>query len=36
MKVVAKYLNFVFYIEGETISNDKFLNFIFEFIKNAK
>ena len=36
MKIVVKYLNFVFYIEVKTKSNYKTLNFIFQFIKNMK
>ena len=36
MKIVVNYLNFVFHIEVKTKSNDKFLNFVFQFIKNAK
>ena len=36
MKIVVNYLNFVFHIEIKTKSNDKFLNFVFQFIKNTK
>ena len=36
MKMVAKYLNFVFHIEVKTKSNYKILNFVFQFIKNLK
>ena len=36
MKIVANYLNSVFHIEVKTKSNDKFLNFVFQFIKNMK
>ena len=36
MKVVVSYLNFVFHIEVKTNSKYKFLNFLFQFIKNAK
>ena len=36
MKLVANYLNSVFHIEVKTKSNDKFLNFVFQFIKNTK
>ena len=36
MKLVVNYLNSVFYIEVKTKSNDKFLNFVFQFIKNTK
>ena len=33
--VVVNYLNFVFHIEVKTKSNHKFLNFVFQFIKNT-
>ena len=36
MKIVVNYLNFVFHIEIKTKSNYQFLNFVFQFIKNAK
>ena len=36
MKIVVNYLNFVFHIEVKTKSNDKFLNFVFQFIKSTK
>ena len=36
MKIVASYLNFVFHIEVKSKSNHKFLNFVFQFIKNTK
>ena len=36
MKIVVNYLNFVFHIEVKTKSNHKFLNFVFQFIKNTK
>ena len=36
MKIVVNYLNFVFLTEVKTKSNDKFLNFVFQFIKNTK
>ena len=36
MKIVISYLNFVFHAEVKTKSNDKFLNFVFQFIKNTK
>ena len=36
MKMVVKYLNFVFHIEVKTKSNYKILNFVFQFIKNMK
>ena len=36
MKMVVKYLNFVFNIEVKTKSNYKILNFVFQFIKNTK
>ena len=36
MKMVVKYLNFVFHIEVKTKSNYKILNFVFQFIKNTK
>ena len=36
MKIVVNYLNSVFPIEVKTKSNDKFLNFGFQFIKNRK
>ena len=36
MKMVVKYLNFVFHIEVKTKSNYKILNFVFQFIKNIK
>ena len=36
MKIVVNYLNSVFHIEVKTKSNDKFLNFVFQFIKNMK
>ena len=36
MKIVVTYLNSVFHIEVKTKSNDKFLNFVFQFIKNMK
>ena len=36
MKIVVNYLNSVFHIEVKTKSNDKFLNFVFQFIKNTK
>ena len=36
MKTVVSYLNSVFHIEVKTKSNDKFLNFVFQFIINAK
>ena len=36
MKIVVNYLNSVFHIEVKTKSNDKFLNFVFQFIKNTE
>ena len=36
MKMVVKYLNFVFHIEVKTKSNYEILNFVFQFIKNIK
>ena len=36
MKMVVKYLNFVFNIEVKTKSNYKTLNVVFQFIKNTK
>ena len=36
MKIVVNYLNFVFHIEVKTKSNKKFLNFVFQFLKNRK
>ena len=36
MKMVVKYLNFVFHIEVKTKSNYKILNFVFQFLKNMK
>ena len=36
MIIVVNYLNSVFHIEVKTKSNDKFLNFIFQFIENTK
>ena len=36
MKIVVSYLNSVFRIEVKTKSNDKFLNFVFQFIINTK
>ena len=36
MKIVVNYLNFVCNIEVKTKSNDKFLNFVFQFIRNTK
>ena len=33
MKMVVKYLNFVFHIEVKSKSNYKILNFVFQFIK---
>ena len=36
MKIVVNYLNFVFHIVVKTKFNDKFLNFVFQFIKNMK
>ena len=36
MKMVDKYLNFVFHIEVKTKSKYKILNFVFQFIKNTK
>ena len=36
MKMVVKYLNFVFDIDLKTKSNYKILNFGFQFIKNMK
>ena len=33
MKIVDKYLNFVFHIEVKTKSKYKILNFVFQFIK---
>ena len=36
MKMVVKYLNFVFHIEAKTKSNYKILNFVFQFMKNTK
>ena len=36
MKMVLKYLNFVFNIEVKTKYNYKILNFVFQFIKNTK
>ena len=36
MKMVVKYLNFVFHIEVKTKSYYKSLNFVFQFIKNMK
>ena len=36
MKIEINYLSFVFHTEVETKSNDKFLNFLFQFIKNTK
>ena len=36
MKIVVTYLNSVFHIEVKTKSHDKFLNFVFQFIKNMK
>ena len=34
--IVVNYLNFVFHIDVKSKSNDKFLNFVFQFIKNTK
>ena len=36
MKIVVNHLNSVFHIEVKTKSNDKFLNFVFQSIKNTK
>ena len=36
MKIVVNYLNVVFHIEVKTKFNDKFWNFVFQFIKNTK
>ena len=36
MKIVVSYLNSVYDIEVKTKSNDKFLNFLFQFIINTK
>ena len=36
MKMLVKYLNFAFHIEIKTKSNNKILNFVFQFIKNTK
>ena len=36
MKMVAKYLNFVFHIEAKTKSNYAILNFVFQSMKNTK
>ena len=36
MKMVVKYLNFVFHIEVKTKSNYEILNVVFQFIKNIK
>ena len=36
MKMVVKYLNFVFHIEVKTKSNYKIWNFVFQFLKNMK
>ena len=36
MKIVVNDFNFVFHIVVKTKSNDKFLNFAFQFIKNTK
>ena len=36
MKMVVKYLKFVFHIEVKTKSNYKISNFGFQFIKNIK
>ena len=36
MKMLVKYLNFVFHIEVKTKSNYKILNFFFQFMKKKK
>ena len=36
MKIEINYLNFVFHTEVKTKSNSKFLNLVFQFIKNTK
>ena len=36
MKMVVKYLNFVFHIEVKTKSKCKVLSFAFQFIKNTR
>ena len=36
MKIVVNYLNFAFHIVVKTKFSDKFLNFVFQFIKNTK
>ena len=36
MKMVVKYLNFVFHIEAKTKCNYNILNFVFQFMKNTK
>ena len=36
MKIVVNYWNFVFHIDVKSKSNDKFLTFVFPFIKNTK
>ena len=36
MKMVVKYLNFIYYTEVKTKSNYKILDFVFQFIKNMK
>ena len=36
MKMIGKYLNFVFHIEVKTKSTYNILNFVFQFIKNMK
>ena len=36
MKMVVKYLNFVFHTEVKTKSNNKTLSFVFQFIKDMK
>ena len=36
MKIVVNYLNLLFHIVVKTKSNDKFMNFVLQFIKNKK
>ena len=36
MKIVVNYLNFVFHVEVKTNSNNKFLNLVFQLLRNSK
>ena len=36
MKIVVNYLNFVFHVDVKTNSNNKFLNLVFQLLRNSK